>query len=152
MKSDYFEKLKHPKWQERRLSIMRRDEFKCVSCNDRESQLNVHHAYYVSGRMPWEYPDFSLCTLCRNCHSQKHEELLLRREENEGKIVYEEWETALNWTVDAQAGWEGFSQFWDIAAQIAQATEEGIDRKLLFKFIEKAILGLRQENYHRSPK
>ena len=35
--------------------------------------LHVHHTYYQIGRMPWEYPDESLVTLCRTCHHEVHE-------------------------------------------------------------------------------
>jgi len=33
----------------------------------------VHHTYYVKGRLPWEYPNHSLITLCINCHEIIHE-------------------------------------------------------------------------------
>lgn len=34
--------------------------------------LDVHHTYYVDGKLPWEYPDESLKTLCRSCHEFQH--------------------------------------------------------------------------------
>lgn len=51
-----------------RLKIMERDEFSCRRCRDDESALNVHHAYYEPGRMPWEYPSDTLFTFCEKCH------------------------------------------------------------------------------------
>lgn len=60
----YFELLKSPKWQRKRLEIMDRDDFACVRCDERESELQVHHAYYEANRDPWDYPDESLSTLC----------------------------------------------------------------------------------------
>ncbi len=36
--------------------------------------LHVHHTYYQHNKMPWEYPDESLQTLCINCHIQLHKE------------------------------------------------------------------------------
>ena len=45
--STYQEKLKHPKWQKKRLEILQRDEFKCVHCLDGESTLHVHHNMYL---------------------------------------------------------------------------------------------------------
>jgi hypothetical protein len=68
----YSEKLQDPRWQKKRLEIMSRDEFKCVKCSSETNTLTVHHFYYVSGRMPWEYPGGSMATMCRKCHSEAH--------------------------------------------------------------------------------
>ena len=35
--------------------------------------MHVHHLYYESGLMPWEYPDSALITLCPYCHRIEHE-------------------------------------------------------------------------------
>lgn len=51
---------------------MSRDGFRCVKCNSETNTLTVHHFYYVSGRMPWEYPNGSMATMCRNCHFEGH--------------------------------------------------------------------------------
>ena len=72
----YSEKLKDPRWQKTRLEIMSRDGFKCVKCDDKTSTLTVHHFYYVSGRMPWDYPKSSMATLCVECHNEAHEDTL----------------------------------------------------------------------------
>jgi hypothetical protein len=68
----YSEKLQDPRWQKKRLEIMSRDEFKCVKCSSETNTLTVHHFYYVTGRMPWEYPNGSMATMCRNCHFEGH--------------------------------------------------------------------------------
>ena len=62
----YSEKLKHPKWQRRRLEIMSRDNFTCKICGDTETPFNVHHLSY-SGE-PWDAPEEQLITLCVDCH------------------------------------------------------------------------------------
>lgn len=36
-------------------------------------ELHVHHHYYVKGRLPWEYPDLALITLCHECHWDLHQ-------------------------------------------------------------------------------
>lgn len=66
--SDYSTKLKDPRWQKKRLEVMQRDGFKCVSCGDDSETLHVHHCYYVSGRSPWDYESETLITLCVGCH------------------------------------------------------------------------------------
>lgn len=67
-KPSYWELLKHPKWQEKRLRIMERAKFACEECFNKETTLNVHHSYYEKGRAPWEYPDEHLHCLCEDCH------------------------------------------------------------------------------------
>jgi hypothetical protein len=70
----YSEKLQHPQWQKKRLEIMSRDSFRCVKCASETNTLTVHHFYYVTGRMPWEYPNGSMATMCRNCHFEGHKD------------------------------------------------------------------------------
>lgn len=65
---NYYEKLKDPRWQKKRLEIFERDEFQCQSCNSEDQTLHVHHKTYVYGNDPWDYPDINLITLCADCH------------------------------------------------------------------------------------
>lgn len=67
-KMTYAEKLARPEWQKKRLEIMERDGFRCRTCDSAEKTLHVHHRYYISKRMPWEYPSGALVTLCDECH------------------------------------------------------------------------------------
>lgn len=71
----YSQKLNHPKWQRKRLEIMQRDDFKCRICGDGESELNVHHLYYVTGKAVYDYDNECLVTLCHDCHSATHNEI-----------------------------------------------------------------------------
>jgi hypothetical protein len=66
----YFEKLKSPKWQKKRLEILERDDFSCQNCGDSESSLHVHHTKYIANTDPWEYENDSLVTLCEICHTE----------------------------------------------------------------------------------
>lgn len=66
----YAEQLKRPQWQRKRLEILSRDEFKCRHCMDGDSTLDVHHCFYSKGKLPWEYDNSYLVTLCRDCHMQ----------------------------------------------------------------------------------
>ncbi len=83
---NYFELLRHPKWQEKRLRIMERDGFECCECGDKETTLNVHHSYYTKGAKPWEYPDESLRCLCEPCHEKRHA-ILNQIKEGMGQIT-----------------------------------------------------------------
>ena len=67
----YSDKLKHPKWQRKRLEIMEIDDFKCCICDDGENQLHVHHIAY-RGSNPWDTPSRLLVTLCDKCHKKQH--------------------------------------------------------------------------------
>lgn len=71
----YFELLRRPEWQKKRLKIMERDGFKCQMCRAADITLNVHHSYYTKGAKPWEYPDESLQCLCEPCHTFRHKQL-----------------------------------------------------------------------------
>lgn len=66
--STYYEKLRDPRWQKKRLEIMQRDGFACRMCGDKSKTLNVHHGYYARKTDPWEYPEETLWTLCEACH------------------------------------------------------------------------------------
>jgi hypothetical protein len=63
----YSEKLKHPKWQKKRLEILSRDNFSCQLCSDSETELHVHHLNYT--KEPQDAPNEDLQTLCKTCHS-----------------------------------------------------------------------------------
>lgn len=66
----YSERLKDPRWQKKRLEILNRDDWMCQKCCDETSTLHVHHKVYLKGRMPWEYEDEQLVTLCESCHDE----------------------------------------------------------------------------------
>jgi hypothetical protein len=65
---NYFEKLKDPRWQKKRLKIFERDNWQCQSCGKKEETLVVHHKFYTS-KDPWDEPEENLATLCSFCHS-----------------------------------------------------------------------------------
>jgi hypothetical protein len=67
-KNDYSEKLKHPKWQKKRLEVLKRDKFKCKLCSDTETTLNIHHLKYNGN--PWEIDNSDLVTICEHCHNE----------------------------------------------------------------------------------
>lgn len=71
----WYEKLKDPKWQRKRLKVMEEAEFKCENCYDSDKTLNVHHGYYEKGLDPWDYDSKTLWCLCEDCHTQVMDEL-----------------------------------------------------------------------------
>lgn len=115
-KLDYAALRLDPKWQKRRLEIMQRDGFKCVDCERDDRTLNVHHAYYVTGRMPWQYPSFALATLCAKCHKARHGELA-----EDEEFGFYEWEQELEWLLRGDANLAG--AMWGMAAELAQWCE-----------------------------
>ncbi len=64
----YWQKLKDPRWQKKRLIILERDGFKCRDCEDSNKSLNVHHCHY-----PWEISNELLLTVCEDCHAARQE-------------------------------------------------------------------------------
>lgn len=74
-KRTYAEKLRDPRWQKKRLKILERDKFKCCRCKSSKKTLNVHHGYYEWGKDPWDYEDWTLSTVCEDCHLIVQKEL-----------------------------------------------------------------------------
>lgn len=72
MSEYYKELLQRPEWNEKRIHILIRDGFKCAECGKSNVELQVHHKKYIKGRMPWEYSDRHLVTLCDPCHDTVH--------------------------------------------------------------------------------
>jgi hypothetical protein len=68
----YWEKLKDPRWQRKRLEVMEAAGFECESCGDKEATLNVHHKAYKKNADPWEYEIEELACLCEVCHAHEH--------------------------------------------------------------------------------
>lgn len=70
--SAYFELLRDPRWQRKRLQILSRSDFSCEECGATDKTLNVHHRVYRKGAKPWEYADDELQALCEDCHEHLH--------------------------------------------------------------------------------
>ena len=64
-------------WKIRREQILKRDFYSCVLCKSK-SQLQIHHRQYHfvvqlnQYKLPWEYDDHLLVTLCQTCNSKGH--------------------------------------------------------------------------------
>lgn len=69
----YQDKLKDPRWQKKRLEILKRDAWCCQVCNDTKSTLHVHHLFYKDNLDPWDYDDKDLITLCDKHHEFVHD-------------------------------------------------------------------------------
>lgn len=66
-----------PRWKAKRAEIMLRDKGSCVICKS-TNELQVHHRQYqyvkfAKGfKVPWEYDNKLLITLCKGCHQRGH--------------------------------------------------------------------------------
>lgn len=69
-KQTYYEQLRDPRWQKKRLEIMERDGWKCRECGNGDETLNVHHYYYIPKCKLWEYQNKAFGTLCEVCHQK----------------------------------------------------------------------------------
>lgn len=70
-KQSYAEMLKDPRWQKKRLEVMKRDGFRCQHCLSEDKPLQVHHLVYDKDKKPWEYENNQLITLCEDCHQNE---------------------------------------------------------------------------------
>ena len=68
----YTEQLQDPRWKARALEIKEAADWRCEDCyrhaKDLESPLEVHHCFYVTWMMLWDYPNELLICVCRECH------------------------------------------------------------------------------------
>lgn len=71
-RTQYSELLRHPLWQQRRLEKLNATGWRCEHCRRNDIELHVHHKEYVAGRLPWEYSNDELVTVCKNCHAIEH--------------------------------------------------------------------------------
>ena len=71
MNKTYSEKLKDPRWQKKRLGVLKRDKWTCQGCGNKKETLHVHHINYKEGRNPWDIETEWLLTLCAECHKNK---------------------------------------------------------------------------------
>jgi hypothetical protein len=71
-RSDYYNNvyLKSEAWQRKRYVVMKRDNWHCVYCGAKATE--VHHKRYAKyniGREPIDW----LVSVCRSCHEKQHE-------------------------------------------------------------------------------
>jgi len=62
---DYKKLLQSDFWKKKDIHYV--NNYKCTNCGA-TSNLEVHHKYYYPGKLPWEYTDNALITLCHKCH------------------------------------------------------------------------------------
>ncbi|WP_225976383.1 HNH endonuclease [Mucilaginibacter ginsenosidivorax] len=66
-----------PRWKAKRNEIISRDKGCCVICKGTD-EIQVHHRQYqyvkaMKGfKVPWDYPDYLMITLCKSCHQRGH--------------------------------------------------------------------------------
>ncbi|WP_339137837.1 MAG: hypothetical protein WGN25_06785 [Candidatus Electrothrix sp. GW3-4] len=90
-KTSYSELLDHPKWHKKKLDILEKSGFKCISCSSNEKTLDVYHSYYVSNLKPWEYPNNSLYCLCGECYNKSQYIItLIKRQLRHIELAYNE--------------------------------------------------------------
>lgn len=69
--------LFRPEWKAKREEILQRDSYSCVICKGGIG-LQVHHRQYHfivrqnQFKLPWEYSESLLITLCESCHKRGH--------------------------------------------------------------------------------
>lgn len=122
-KQAYYEKLKDPRWQKKRLKILERDNWQCQSCCCTDKTLHVHHKAYMPNREPWEYPNWMLVALCEVCHEH---------EGADGKDSVNDLAAMMK-----RIFWS--DQAIDLVPELALAMEHGIDPHRLSRIITGAI-------------
>lgn len=114
---------------------MQRDDFACYDCGNSDETLAVHHTYYLAGRLPWQYPTWSLKTLCSDCHNHKHR---LDADDLDG------FESVIGGFVGDGSGGEMAQDYAiDISSEFFKLSKV-IGRQESFEMIMRAILEMRE--------
>jgi hypothetical protein len=135
----YSEKLRDPRWQKKRLETLERYEWHCSECDSQTKTLHVHHRYYISGRLPWEYPDFALVVLCAECHEERG---TVQRDEESGEIMFHGWELMLDRVLNLDSYGMDDDELSDIALEMFRAN---ISRHNMRHWLMHFILSQREE-------
>lgn len=69
----YHQQIRSPEWIRKAHQLKEEANWMCEHCHRKQGEitLTVHHTYYVSGRMLWEYPRCLLICLCQECHMER---------------------------------------------------------------------------------
>ena len=71
-RKEYYNRLlKDKRWKEFRLKVMSERGSRCECCGGTDI-LQIHHTFYISGKMPWEYDINDMRVLCQKCHQRIH--------------------------------------------------------------------------------
>ena len=71
-RKEYYNRLLEDKrWKEFRLKVLSERGNKCECCGGTDI-LQIHHTFYISGKMPWEYDVKDMRVLCKKCHQRIH--------------------------------------------------------------------------------
>lgn len=63
--------LKDERWKLFRLRVMSERGCSCECCGGTDI-LQIHHTFYIMGKMPWEYDIKDMRVLCKKCHQRIH--------------------------------------------------------------------------------
>ena len=71
-RKEYYNRLlKDERWKEFRLKVLSERGNKCECCGVTDV-LQIHHTFYIRGKMPWEYDINDMRVLCKKCHQRIH--------------------------------------------------------------------------------
>lgn len=65
----YNQYLQSPAWREKRIKVLRRDNFTCLGCGKPQSATQVHHLTYDRAGQEML---FDLVSICETCHKAIH--------------------------------------------------------------------------------
>lgn len=70
----YKEQIRSPEWIKFSAKIKEAHNWCCKACGQRQgpdSELTIHHIYYLKGVKMWEHPESLLECLCWECHKKR---------------------------------------------------------------------------------
>lgn len=74
-----------------RIMPLKANEKSRLEITDKAYHLEVHHHRYILNRLPWDYKNEDLITLCNHCHTEfhQHNKVLVYSEDEKTELEYE---------------------------------------------------------------
>lgn len=69
--------LRRQEWINKRNYILTKYGRTCSKCGC-AINLNVHHLFYITDALPWEYPDDAFLVLCEKHHKEWHDNYIVK--------------------------------------------------------------------------
>lgn len=82
--SDYIQYVKNEK------GLIVKESVPRIIITNKPYHLQVHHKYYIYNKLPWEYDNDALITLCNWCYTDIHKTETIKMYVNDSLIDFEE--------------------------------------------------------------
>ena len=131
---DYKQQYLDPRWQKKRLEVLKQANWKCEKCKSEKKTLHVHHKKYFKDRDVWDYANKYLICLCEDCHEETTEKQKMLKYINETILIEEK---QIN---NPKSKWQKEKFLWNFHVSLLWETPKEFDIGKLAILGQKTIL------------